>query len=445
MATEIVLPQWSMGMADGTIVRWLKREGEQVTQGEPLAEVEAAKVTSEVEAEVAGVVVRILVAEGETVPVRTPLCLIGTADEVVASAESSAAPMESAPVVSTPVQPVVASSHPPVQITPVARRMAQDHGIDLSQVRGSGPGGRIVVEDVQRAVDAAARPATPPSAPAPVQVIPAARRLAKTHGVDLGHVRGSGPEGRVTVEDVQRVIDAAVQPTASVAPAQPMAEQVLPLTGMRGAIARRMHQSMQTSAQVTLTTEIDVSSLVQLREELKQQFALTYTDLVVKAVAHALKEHPRLNAWIEGEHIRIAQAVHIGVAVALDDGLIVPVIRDADRKSLREIALEAQRLATRSREGTLTRDEVMGSTFSVTNLGMYGIDAFTPIINPPEIAILGVGRISEKLVRVARGAEWRHVMSLSLTFDHRAVDGAPAAAFMQSIGKHLEHPTEMTL
>jgi len=204
-----------------------------------------------------------------------------------------------------------------------------------------------------------------------------------------------------------------------------------------------MHQSVQTSAQVTLTTEIDVSSLVQLREELRQQFALTYTDLVVKAAARALKEHPRLNAWIEGEHIRLAQAVHIGVAVALDDGLIVPVVRDADRKSLREIALEAQRLAMRARAGTLERGEVTGSSFSVTNLGMYGIDAFTPIINPPEIAILGVGRITEKLVRIQRVAEWRHVMMLSLTFDHRAVDGAPAAAFLQSIGKELEHPAEM--
>jgi pyruvate dehydrogenase E2 component (dihydrolipoamide acetyltransferase) len=433
-----------MGMADGTILRWLKQEGDAVTEGEPLAEVEAAKVTSEVEAEVAGVVVRILVAEGETVPVRTPLCLIGTADEVVARAESSATSAESVPVVSTPVQPA-ASSPLQVQITPVARRMAQEHGIDLSRVRGSGPAGRIVVEDVQRAIDAAARPAPPPSAPAPVQIIPAARRLAKASGIDLDHVQGSGPEGRVTVEDVQRVIDAAAQPTASVPPAQPMAERVLPLTGMRGAIARRMHQSLQTSAQVTLTTEIDVSSLVQLREELKQQFALTYTDLVVKAAARALKEHSRLNGWIEGENIRLAQAVHIGVAVALDDGLIVPVVRDADRKSLREIAQETQRLTMRAREGTLTRDEVVGSTFSVTNLGMYGIDAFTPIINPPEIAILGVGRIGEKLVRIPRGAEWRQVMTLSLTFDHRVVDGAPAAAFLQSIGKYLEHPTEMPM
>ena len=443
MATEIVLPQWSMGMADGTIVRWLKHEGDAVTEGEPLVEVEAAKVTSEVEAEVAGVLARILVAEGETVPVRTPLCLIGTTDEVKANAEALTAPVESATVASTPVQPV-ASTQPGVQVTPVARRMAKDHGIDLSLVRGSGPGGRIVTEDVQRAIDEAARPAPATGASATAQVIPAARRLAKEHGIDLSQVRGSGPAGRITVEDVQRVIAAAAQPTASVPPASPTAEQVIALTGMRAAIARRMHQSLQTSAQVTLITEVDVSALVQLREELKQQFALTYTDLIVKAVAHALKGHPRLNAWIEGEQIRLVPAIHIGVAVALDEGLIVPVVRDADRKSLREIVQETQRLALRAREGTLTGEEVMGSTFSVSNLGMYGIDAFTPIINPPEIAILGVGRINEKLVRVPRGAEWRHVMTLSLTFDHRVVDGAPASAFLQTVGKYLENPVELT-
>lgn len=377
MATEIVLPQWSMGMADGTIVRWLKQEGETVMEGEPLVEVEAAKVTSEVEAEVSGVLTRILAAVGETVPVRTALCVIETAEEAKANVSMRVAS--------------AGLSSPGVQVTPVARKLAKDHTIDLSQVQGSGPDGRIVVEDVQRAITAAAHPA-PSSSPS------------------------TSPAG-----------------------------QIIPLTGMRGAVARRMQQSLQTSAQVTLTTEADVSALVQLREELKQQFALTYTDLVVKAVAIALKEHPRVNAWIEGEQLHLAQGIHIGVAVALDEGLIVPVVRNADRLSLREIAQETVRLARGAREGSLTRDEVTGSTFSVTNLGMYGIDAFTPIINPPEIAILGVGRMSERLFRVPRGTEWRRVMTLSLTFDHRAVDGAPAAAYLQSVGKHLEHPAEMPL
>jgi pyruvate dehydrogenase E2 component (dihydrolipoyllysine-residue acetyltransferase) len=371
MATEIVLPQWSMGMADGTIVRWLKQEGETVMEGEPLVEVEAAKVTSEVEAEVSGVLTRILAAEGETVPVRTALCVIETAEEAKASAS-----------------PAISLSE--VQVTPVARRLAKDHGIDLKQVHGTGPGGRI------------------------------------------------------TVEDVQRVITATAHPAPSSRPSTPLVAQVIPMTGMRGTVARRMQQSLHTSAQVTLVTEVDVSVLVQLREELKAESGLTYTDLIVKAVALALKEHPRVNAWIEGESLHLVQDIHIGVAVALDEGLIVPVVRNADRKSLREIAQETARLAQSAREGSLAREEVTGSTFSVSNLGMYGIDAFTPIINLPEIAILGIGRINEKLVRVSRGAEWHHVMTLSLTFDHRAIDGAPAAAFLQTIGKHLEDPAGLT-
>jgi pyruvate dehydrogenase E2 component (dihydrolipoamide acetyltransferase) len=443
MATEIVLPQWSMGMADGTIVRWLKQEGDEVRQGEPLVEVEAAKVTSEVEAEVSGVLARILVAEGETVPVRTPLCVIGAADEVRARAAAATKPVDAATDTATPLPPA-AASQPTVQVIPAARKMAKEHGIDLSQVRGSGPGGRIVAEDVQRAIDEAARSAPPSEASTAVQVIPAARKLAKEQGIDLSQVRGSGPGGRITVEDVQRVITATSRSAPSVPPASSTTGQVIPLTGMRGTIARRMQQSLQTSAQVTLVTEVDVSALVQLREELKQQFALTYTDLIVKAVALALKEHPRLNAWIEGEHVQLEQAIHIGVVVALDEGLIVPVVRNADRKSLQEIAQETRLLAQRAREGSLTREEITGSTFSVSNLGMYGIDAFTPIINPPEVAILGIGRMNEKFMRVSQEGEWRQVMTLSLTFDHGAVDGAPAAAFLQSVGKHLEHPDELT-
>lgn len=442
MAIEIVLPQWSMGMADGTIVRWLKQEGDEVTQGEPLVEVEAAKVTSEVEAEVSGVLARILVEEGETVPVRTPLCVIGVAGEMRAGVATPPKPAVSA-TETTPSPSPAAVSQFAGQVTPIARKMAKEHGIELAQVQGSGPGGRIVVEDVERAIAEATRPTPPPEAATTAQVIPAARKLAKEHGIDLGQVRGSGPGGRVTVEDVQRVISMSAHPTPAISPASSAIGQVIPLTGMRGTIAHRMQQSLQTSAQVTLISEVDVTASVQLREELKQQFALTYTDMIVKAVALALKEHPRLNAWLEGEHIHLQQAIDIGVAVAMDEGLIVPAVRHADRKSLQEIAQESRQLARRAREGTLAREEITGSTFSVSNLGMYGIDAFTPIINPPEVAILGIGRINERLIRVPQGAEWRQVMTLSLTFDHRAIDGAPAASFLQSIGKHLEHPDVM--
>jgi pyruvate dehydrogenase E2 component (dihydrolipoamide acetyltransferase) len=430
MATEIVLPQWSMGMTDGTIVRWHKQEGETVMEGEPLVEVEAAKVTSEVEAEVSGVLTRILVAEGETVPIRTALCVIETAEEAKTSVSI--------------LVPTVDSTSPGVQVTPVPRRLAKNYNIDLSQVHGSGPDGRIVVEDVQRAIEGVQRTAPAPESPVEVQVIPAARRLAKEHGINLIQVKGSGPGGRITIEDVQRVITSTDHSAPSVQATSSISEQIIPLAGIRGTVARRMQQSLQTSAQVTLVTEVDVSALVQLREELKLELGLTYTGLIVKAVALALKEHPRVNAWIEGESLHLVQDIHIGVAVALDEGLIVPVVRNADHKSLREIAQETAGLTQRAREGSLTRAEVMDSTFSVSNLGMFGIDAFTPIVNPPEVAILGIGRINEKLMRVSRGTEWRQMMTLSLTFDHRAIDGVPAATFLQTIGKHLEHPEGLT-
>ncbi len=380
MATEIRLPQWGMGMREGTIVQWHKKEGEPVNEGEPLVEVEAEKVTSEVIATGSGVLLRIQVAEGSTVSVRTVLGLIGAPGEIIPEAEPARTPMpaEAGSEPKTGSEPAAVQ----VQVTPVARRMAKGHGIDLSRVRGSGPGGRITDEDVQRAIDA--------------------------------------PSGE-----------------------EPLEAQVIPLTGMRGAIARRMHQSLQSMAQVTLTTEADVTDLQQLRETLKQDFDLTYTDMMVKAVALSLKEYPRLNAHVEGETIRLAPHIHIGVAVALEDGLIVPVVRHADRKPLREIARETSRLARQAREGGLTPEEVTGSTFTVTNLGMYGVDVFTPIINPPEVAILGVGRLVEKAARGPQGVEWRQMLTLSLTFDHRAVDGAPAAAFLQAVRKHLEEPAAL--
>jgi pyruvate dehydrogenase E2 component (dihydrolipoamide acetyltransferase) len=379
MATEILLPQWGMAMREGTILRWLKKEGDPVNQGEPLVEVEAEKVTSEVAAPQSGVLLRILVQEGSTVRTGTVLALVGAAGEVIP--DTRAAPIP---------RPVETSAQP-------------------------------------------SKPAPKPSATR-VQVMPVARRLALDHGIDLDQVQGSGPHGRITEEDVRRAIEAQMH-----------VAHVIPLAGIRGMIAQRMHESLQTMAQVTLTTEADVTDLQQVREELKQHFSLTYTDLIVKAVALTLKAHPRLNAWVDENGIQLQRAIHIGVAVALEDGLIVPVVRHADRKSLREIAQETQRLANLAREGKLTQEDVTGGTFTVTNLGMYGVDAFTPIINPPEVAILGIGRIVEKPARGPQGGVlWRQVLTLSLTFDHRAVDGAPAAAFLQAVSKQLEDTTTLT-
>jgi pyruvate dehydrogenase E2 component (dihydrolipoamide acetyltransferase) len=274
-------------------------------------------------------------------------------------------------------------------------------------------------------------------APPPPMILasPMARRLAKEHGVDLAEVTGTGSGGRITEKDVLAFVEAREKAPPPAAPAR-----AIPFIGMRQMIAERMTQSLQTMAQVTIHAEVDATELVRLREQLKEEFDLTYTDLLVKAVAKALKVHPILNAALVGDEIHLLGEIHIGVAVALEEGLLVPVVRDAARKTLQEIAQETRRLAQGAREGTLTVDEVTGSTFTVTNLGAYGVDGFTPIINPPEVAILGVGQIVDKPAIHDGQIVPRSIMVLSLTIDHRIVDGAPGAEFLRTVREILESP-----
>jgi pyruvate dehydrogenase E2 component (dihydrolipoamide acetyltransferase) len=431
MAQEIVLPQWGMEMQDATIVKWLKREGDPIQEGEPLVELETAKIETEMESTASGVVAHILVPEGATVPVRTVLAIVAAPGEQVprpAGAAPAAAPATASAAAAAPPRPAV-------QVVPAARRLAQEQGIDLSQVQGTGPGGRILLEDVQRAIAARAG-APPPPTEVAVQVTPVARRLAQQHGIDLRHVQGTGPRGRIVVEDVQRAIAAQAQPAVP-------SPQAVPLKGMRQTIATRMMQSLQTMAQVTLTTEVDVTDAMRLREGLARHWpdtGLSPLHLVIKATARALREHPRMNAIQRQDAVEPAPEVNIGVAVSLPEGLIVPTIRRADEKPLAAIAEEARDLAHKAREGKASYAEVSGGTFTITNLGPYEIDAFTPIINPPQVGILGVGRVIEKPVVYGGEIAKRSMMFLSLTFDHRVIDGAPAAAFLRAIKEALEDP-----
>ncbi len=441
MAQEIVLPQWGMEMQDATVVKWLKQEGEPIQAGEPLVEIETAKIETELESTASGVLAHILVPEGATVPVRTALAIVAAPGEQVPR-PPGAAPSVIAISATPPSTPSPAASAPTraaapgiPQVVPAARRLAQERGIDLAQVRGTGSGGRILLEDVQRAIEARSTPA-PAAARVAVQVTPVARRLAQDHGIDLSQVQGSGPRGRIVIEDVQRVIAARAQPAEQPAPA-------VPLRGMRQTIAARMLQSLQTMAQVTLTTETDVTDAMRLRQGLARQWkdsGLSPLHLVIKATARALKEHPRMNAIQKALEIELVPEIHIGVAVSLPEGLIVPTIRQADAKPLAQIAREAQDLANKAREGKATYDEVTGGTFTITNLGPYEIDAFTPIINPPQVGILGVGRVVEKPVVHEGEIAKRAMMFLSLTFDHRVIDGAPAAEFLRTVKGYLEDP-----
>ena len=446
MVQEIVLPQWGMEMQDATVVRWLKQEGDPVQEGEPLVELETAKIATELESIASGVVAHILVPEGATVPIRTVLAIVAAPGEQVARpagvAPSGTAARALAPAASSrraaPVAP---------QVVPAARRLAQERGIDLAQVQGTGPGGRILVEDVQKALEA--RTAAPPApAEVAVQVTPAARHLARQHGIDLRRVQGTGPRGRILIEDVQKALEVQSQPTAQPA-------QVVPIRGkgedalrrhsraMRQAIATRMVQSLQTMAQVTLTTEVDVTEAMTLRAGLARQWpesSLSPLHLVIKATARALQEHPRMNAVQKEHEVELMPEIHIGVAVSLEEGLLVPTIQRADTKHLAQIVNESHDLARKAREGRATYEEVTGGTFTITNLGAYGIDAFTPIINPPQVGILGVGRVVEKPVVYQGEIAKRSMMFLSLTFDHRVIDGAPAAAFLHALKGHLEDP-----
>lgn len=287
---------------------------------------------------------------------------------------------------------------------------------------------------------------TRPSPPAEVRASPVARRLAAAHGLDLSHIQGTGPGGRIVEADVERALAARQHAPAEAAPTG----QTVPFRGIRRTIAERMHQSLQSAAHVTLTMDVDMTEAVQMvgqiREERRRQgLHLTYTDLVVKAVAVALTEHPRLNAVLEGEVIRLLPETHIGVAVALEEGIMVPVVRHADKKSLLEIGSEVQELAAKARAGRLSVDEVMGGTFTVTSLSMYDVDVFTPIINPPQAAVLGVGRIREVPAFEGERVVRKSMMYLSLSFDHRLVDGAPAAQFLRRVRHLLERPALLLL
>jgi pyruvate dehydrogenase E2 component (dihydrolipoamide acetyltransferase) len=414
------------------VVTWLKREGSAVAKDEVLLILQAEKISFELPSPAAGQVTEILAQQGEVVK----------KGQVLARLEVSKVVETPAPTLPAAVPLRPASE---VRASPIAKRLAREHNVDLAQVAGTGEEGRITEKDVLAFVEAppAKAAASPPAVRSAPPASPVAKRLAREHNVDLAQVSGTGEGGRVTEKDVLAFVEAQQAqsaPQAEKLVSPPAQAEVISLRGARGAIARRMHDSLHSMAQLTLHMEADVTGLVALRESLKAQIPLTYTDLIVRACALALRQHPRLNATLEGETIRLLPQINIGLAVALDDGLIVPVIPQADQQSLAGLAQIRSRLAERARAGQLTKEEISGGTFTVTNLGSYDIDAFTPIINPPEAAILGVGRIVEKVVISQGKIAQRAMITLSLTFDHRLVDGAPAAAFLQTVKRLLETP-----
>ena len=437
MATNVLLPQWGMNMEDGTLTRWLVNEGDEIAEGQPLVEVETAKINSELESPASGVVSHIMAAEGSLVKVGELVAVIGEPGENPPRPEPKAAPSPAGARRRQRQRDARPTGAAASQVTPVARRLARDNGIDLDEVNGTGPRGRITEQDVRDAIEA--RQSRPR-----VQAPPRARMLARQEDIDLSDVAGSGPNGRITVADVERAI---AERDAGAARADAVGE-VVPLTGLRKIIADRMTMSVSTMAQVTLTTEADVTDLLNLREYLVSEWRPHRMrpmdqDLIIAAVAGALKAHPRLNAHLVDGNVLLLKEVNIGVAVAVPDGLVVPVLRGADSLDLLGIARQIRMLADKTRKNALGVDDMTGAGFTVTALSNYDIDVFTPIIDPPQVAILGLGRAIEKPVVVDGEIVVRSMMHLSVTFDHRALDGVPVAEFIRTLKASLESPGEL--
>jgi pyruvate dehydrogenase E2 component (dihydrolipoamide acetyltransferase) len=409
MATEVKLPRLGQGMESGTVVRWLKQEGERVEKGEPLYELDTEKVTQEVEAEASGVLLRIAVQEGE-VPVGQTVAVIGEEGEDVPQAEET-----------------------DVDETP--------------QEEGS----RAPERDAEREEGAEASAATSeqvteirePERNGRVKASPLARRIARERGIDLAQLHGTGPEGRIVAEDVERADIAPPDAPAAVPAAPPGEVEVVPLTSMRKTIARRLTEAWQAPVfQISMSADMGraLALRVQLVELAKDGPKPTISDVLTKIAASALMRHRRLNAEFAGEEVRIHPSANVGMAVATDRGLVVPVIRGADRLSIQEIAAARVDLVDRARGGKLQQADLEGGTFTISNLGMFGVEQFVAVLNPPQVAILAVGAVEEK--PVVRDGEIiaRPLMSLTLTCDHRAVDGADAADFLRTVRSMLEEP-----
>lgn len=460
MATEILLVKAGMTMTEGAVAEWYVPDGATVEAGQLLYRMETEKIELEVEAEASGTVRHAVPAGTKTAPGALIGYILAAGEAMPAglSAPPSALAATSSNGASPAAAPAaVALEGGRIPSSPNARRLAKEAGLELSAITGTGPGGRITEADVV-AAKSAPKPAAAPTpavavAAREVAASPLARRLAERLGVDLSTVRGSGPGGRITQDDVEAAAakPAHAAPSPKSAPATPPSAgehrpgERIPIRGMRKVIAERMHGSLQQMAQLTMAMDVAMDEAVNLRGQLVDEWAPdgirpSYTDLVIKAVAKALTRHPLLNATMHETEIELIPEVHVGMAVAVPDGLLVPVIRDADRRPLKEIATDSSRLAEAARTGTLGLDDMAGGTFSVTALGMAGVDFFTPVINPGNVAILGVGRIHDSVGWEGDRPVKRQIMTLSLTIDHRAVDGAPGATFLGTVRELLEAP-----
>lgn len=444
MATKVLMEALSPTMEEGRLVKWLKNEGDQVKSGDVLAEVETDKAVMELVARGDGVLRKRLASEGDSAPVGTLLGVVAAPDEDISALVSSAGPT---PVASDAAVQPVGKPADAGDVTATAKEFAGVTSIPSAPRQSQGEASTPPQERERRGhqrIDTAAHLGDGHGAASPAgrpRSSPLARRLASERGVDLGSLRGSGPGGRIVKRDIEQA------PAASAAPSQRPARvgdyQDIPLTLMRKTIAKRLVESIGPIPTFYLTAEFDMTRVAELRAAMIAQgaeYKVSFNDIIIKATATALAQHPEVNAHWMGDAVRQFNRVHIGMAVAVEDGLITPVIFDANEKGLADIAAEARELAGRGRERKLKPEEYTGSTFSISNLGMFGIDQFTAIINPPEAGILAIGAVEEKPVVEDGELVIRKRLRVTMSCDHRVIDGATGAKFLQTLRRMIENP-----
>ncbi|MFT5871376.1 MAG: pyruvate dehydrogenase E2 component (dihydrolipoamide acetyltransferase) [Clostridium sp.] len=430
MAHIVVMPKLGLTMTEGTIVKWIKNEGEEVHAGEALFEVSTDKLVNEVEANQSGVVRKIIIQEGDIAECLKPIAIIAAIDEDISSmlketgaSEEVATPVQADPKVKSTI--VDEESKIRVKAAPVAKKLATESGINIQLVTGTGHAGRIVLKDVEDYIE---------NEKNSTKVSPVAAKLAEELNVNVSEIN---KDGRVMKEDV---LTFASKITNII-----FEEKRVKMTSMRKVIASRMFESWSVSPAVTYDIKVDTTNLKRMKDRLKDVCKLTYTDLLVKLLSNALLEFPLVNCSVDKEEFIIKNYINIGVAVAIDGGLIVPVIKNVQSKGLKEISESVKDLASKAKAGKLIEEEMSGGTFTITNLGMFGIQSFSPIINQPEVAILGVNTIEDTPVVINGEIVIKPLMNLSLTADHRAIDGAMAAKFLSKVKELIEKPEILIL
>lgn len=436
MAEKVVMPKLGATMEEGTIDEWLVEVGEEIEEGDPIVAIQTDKITIEVEAETTGVLLKKLYDSGEKVPVQKVIAYIGAANESVDEDVSDDKQDEKSMSSQAPAEENTEKFENPiinhVRRTPIARRLAEENNISITEISGTGPHGRIQKIDVEKHLKQSVQ-----------KITPLAKKISASEEIDVSSIMGTGVNGKIIKDDVIRAAEYSHDHTNK-------PSKKVSFKGMRKVIADRISESYYSAPHVTLFSEIDMTEAVTLRKKLLpvieeiEGIRISFNDIMIKATTLSLKKNPNINVSLENKKDIIHHTnINIGFAVAVPDGLVVPVLRNVDKKGIGHIAKESKELAGQAREGSLLPEEMQGSTFTISNLGMYAVDGFTPIINQPNAAILGVGRITEKPVVIEGNVEVRSMMTLSLSFDHRIIDGAPAAKFLTDLKVALENPYQL--